>query len=399
MLVGFGTARLPVIPGEPMGGYADRAGGVDAELDPLEVRAVVFATPRRSFALVVVDLVCVNTDVVQEIRDAVSGDVDACWVAATHTHASPDAGCRPGGARTPPELATRLVDAARSAVEAAVQGRITATVGTPRRVEVKGLGGRRSVAHPEPQTVPVDVVAIRGESGEVTGLLVVQPVHPTVLPPGNRSTSADLSGAVRRALGRRIPWVVVMTGSAGDLSTRHTRQARDAAELDRLGALVANAVFAGCGPAPRRPVDEVGTPVGQVVALAPKNAADLPGLDDLRRRPDQARTFQQGLEMATEMLAHATADEFEIRVETVTVGGVALVAVPAEPFLCLGERIRAESPRPAATLVLGYTNGYLGYLPCREAFAEPDYEVLASPVRRGSGEQVVDAAVRLTNAV
>lgn len=232
MRVGHGSAPLPVVAGEPMGGYVDRAGGVEDALDPLEVHAVVFASGSGSFALVVADLVCVNTDVVAAIRSSVADLVDACWVSATHTHASPDAGCRPGGAATPPELAARLVRAARSAVDAAVTGAVDASVEPPRRFDMKGLGGRRSTARPEPQTVPVDVVVVRSDDG-IAGLLVVQPVHPTVLPAANRRTSADLSGAIRRALAGRVPWVVVATGAAGDLSTRHTRQGRDGAERGR----------------------------------------------------------------------------------------------------------------------------------------------------------------------
>lgn len=133
--------------------------------------------------------------------------------------------------------------------------------------------------------------------------------------------------------------------------------------------------------------------------LAPKEASDLPGLAELRARQGMPRTFRQGLEMTARMLESSAPKGYRVGVEAVSVGGVELVAVPAELFLRLGERIRSESARPSATVVLGYTNGYLGYLPCRAAFAEPDYEVLASPVRRGSGEQIVDVAVGLTGAV
>lgn len=42
-------------------------------------------------------------------------------------------------------------------------------------------------------------------------------------------------------------------------------------------------------------------------------------------------------------------------------------------------------------MVLGYTNGYLGYLPARDT--QPCYETYASPVTSGSSEIVVEAAV------
>jgi hypothetical protein len=390
MRVSHGMARLAVVPGEPMGGYADRVGGVDGEAEPLEVHAL--AVDDR-FVLVVADVACVNTDVVEAIRADLG--VAACWVAATHTHAGPEPGCRPGGDVTPPGLADRLVHAARSAVEAALGDGVPATVSPAGRIWVDGLGGRRSAAATEPQVVPIDTAVVRDGAGRLLGLLVVQPVHPTVLPASNRRTSADLTGAIRRAVAERVPgdaWVMVATGAAGDISTRHTRRGRDEAELDRLGALVADAITID---SPAASLEGVRGPVAASVVLGPKNADDLPGLAGMRRT-GIARTFEQGLESATSLLA-APAVERRVRLEAVSVGGVDLVAVPGELFLSLGDRIRADARRPDQTVVIGYANGYLGYLPTSEAFADPDYEVLVSPVRRGSGELVAQAAAALTD--
>ena len=390
MRVGHGMARLAVIPGEPMGGYADRAGGVEGEIEPLEIHAL--AVDDR-FVLVVADLACVNTDLVEAIRADLG--VEACWVAATHTHAGPEPGCRPGGDVTPPGLAERLADAARSAVEAALRDGVPATIASAGRIWVDGVGGRRSAAATEPQVVPIDTVVVRDGAGQLLGLLVIQPVHPTVLTAANRRTSADLAGAIRRAVAERVSgdaWVMVATGAAGDISTRHTRRGRDEAELDRLGAVIADAITVD---SPAEPLELVRGPVAASLVLAPKNADDLPGLAGLRPA-GRDRTFEQGLELATSLLA-APAVEHRIWLEAVSVGGVDLVAVPGELFLGLGDRIRADARRPEQTVVIGYANGYLGYLPTGEAFCEPDYEVLVSPVRRGSGEQVAQAAAALTN--
>ncbi len=398
MRVGHGVARLPVVPDEPMGGYADRVGGVAGELEPLEVHAMVLSGAGTRFVLLVADLACVNTDVVAAIRADLAERYDAsCWVAATHTHSGPEPGCRPGGAPTPPGLADRLLRAARDAVAVAVRDDVPATVEPPYRTTVDGLGGRRSTDTPEPQAVPVDTTAVRDAGGALLGLLVVHPVHPTVLPAGNRDVSADLSGAIRRAIGRRLPgvWVMVATGAAGDLSTRHTRRGRGQAELDRLGALVADAI--GVPPAPADAAPAVHGPVTAELELRPKGVDDLPGLEELRTRTGAARTFEQGLELAAGLLdAPDRPAAYRVRLEAVSLGGLDLVAVPGELFLCLGERIRAAAGQPDRTVVLGYANGYVGYLPNREAYARPDYEVLASPVAPGSGEQVAEAAAALT---
>jgi hypothetical protein len=296
--------------------------------------------------------------------------------------------------------------AARSAVGAALADAVPAGVEPVRRPAVAGLASRRSIVHFSPAEMPIDVVAVRSAGGGLLGLLVVPPVHPTVLAADNRYASADLTGAIRRALGRRLrqgpvaPWVVVATGAAGDISTRHARRGRDTTELERLGELVAAAVADVVDRvAPQQVTDGRGLrtrPAAQL-RLRAKRSDDLPGLATLRTPPGTSgRSFDQGLGLAAALLHDPERPEsYEVPLEAARWGGLDVVAVPGELFLCLGERIRSGAPRPHRTVVLGYTNGYLGYLPCREAFATPQYEVLVSPVGPASGELVADAAIAL----
>ena len=67
-------------------------------------------------------------------------------------------------------------------------------------------------------------------------------------------------------------------------------------------------------------------------------------------------------------------------------GGVALAALPGEPFLGVRDLIRASRPEPV--LVLGYVNGYPGYLPTADAYARAEYEVLAAQAAPGSAERL-----------
>ncbi|RIQ17202.1 hypothetical protein DY240_22520, partial [Jiangella rhizosphaerae] len=238
MRIGHGAQLFEVVPGEPMGGYADRSHGVGGVLDPLEVHVVTFAACRHRFALVVADLICVNTDIAERVRAALREvRIDACWVAATHTHAGPEAGCSPGGEPTPPEVARRLLAAAVGAAKAAIadeqEARLTST-----RAHIAALAGRRTAGAPEDLDIPVDALVVTTARG-VTGVVTVSPVHPTVLPADHHDVSADLNGAIRRALAAPGRWAVAATGAAGDISTRHTRRGRSPAELDRLAALVA----------------------------------------------------------------------------------------------------------------------------------------------------------------
>ena len=66
------------------------------------------------------------------------------------------------------------------------------------------------------------------------------------------------------------------------------------------------------------------------------------------------------------------------------------MALPGEPYHQLGVEISRDRGGPV--LVLGYTNGYIGYIPTREAYAGLDYEILVSPLAPGGGERLRDAA-------
>lgn len=72
----------------------------------------------------------------------------------------------------------------------------------------------------------------------------------------------------------------------------------------------------------------------------------------------------------------------------------AIVTLPGEVFVELGIAIKEASPFET-TLVIELANDAPGYIPTRRAFAEGSYETVNSRVDPGSGEQMVDTAVRL----
>jgi hypothetical protein len=404
---GHGCALITVSDGDPLGGYLARSGGAQGSYDPLEVHAVVLDDGTRRVALIALDLICVNTDLAAALEEANRElGVDHCWVSASHTHAGPDAGCRPGGGRTPAALVAVLRDAAMSAVRQATARLVTSSA-VARRATVLDVGGVR--ARPDlPPIVPVDAVEISNTAQQTVGLLVVQPIHPTVLPHSNRAVSADLVGATRRALAAAMPgvWVVVLTGAAGDISTRGTRRAQSRPECDRLGSLVAAAVLdgrTGIGDVAWDETDDLRWASAMVDLPAaappppqhtlPPDPGDSPGASWAARIQV---TERQGRLLAAE-LARSAATSYPIRVEILRAGRLHLAAVPGEPFLALGESIRDALLAPA--VVLGYTNGYVGYLPTAAAHQTTTYEVLAAAVGPPSEALLIGAVAQSAAAL
>ncbi|MEJ3653692.1 hypothetical protein WEH80_11975 [Actinomycetes bacterium KLBMP 9759] len=389
--VGWAAAGLDMPVGTPLGGYAARTGPSTGVLDALEVAAVSVQAGTERLVWIVADLPCVNVDLVEAVRETIPGNI---WVSATHTHAGPETGCAPGGATTPARWLEAVVEAAAEAATRAVAAERESTLEL-RRVRLSGVGGQRSGARPR-RRVPVDVLSVQVE-GRTAGVVAALPVHPTVLDAGNRRVSADLAGATRRALAAALPgaWAVVATGAAGDVSTRPHRKEQTARECARLGALGATTIVAAL----RRPADLDVTAgelrvVSSVVALEPK-PAEPPPLDELRAAlataqrtgdPVAVRTAFTALQAAE--LAEPPPEELSCAVAAATLGPLRLLALGAEPYLELSERA-------APAVLLGYTNGYVGYLPTRAAYRRPDYEVLRTPVAAGGAEVALAAAAAL----
>lgn len=412
MKVGYGSARIAVRAGTPMGGYVARTSGAAGELDPLAVTAVTAAAGGRRVALVVADLVCVNQDLVAAAR-AATRDVDLLVVAATHTHSGPETGCVPGGGSTEPGVRDHVAGAVGKAVAEAVAAEIP-TTGTLHRGHLTGVGAPRGVADPEP-VVPFDVVAVRGDSGDLAGVLLVLPVHPTVLPATNLLVSADLAGAVRRAVRQLLGpgrWVAVATGAAGDISTRHTRHGADPAELERLAAIVARTcaeLLADAGEQVWSAADEPTWRTADV-ALARRQPLAVDGLtetvreavraadDPARVRIEEARL--RGAELLTS-LARSSDDNprapIDAEVAAVRIGRLGVAALPGEPFLVAATEIQDVAPTP--TIVLGYANSYPGYLPIRAAYQGDGYEAMVAAVAPGGLEQLVTVASRLLSTL
>ena len=73
---------------------------------------------------------------------------------------------------------------------------------------------------------------------------------------------------------------------------------------------------------------------------------------------------------------------------------LAWVSLPGEIFVELGLAIKQDSPFQH-TIIAELANGAIGYIPSRRAYAQGNYEVVSARCAEGSGERLVDAAVRI----
>jgi hypothetical protein len=386
-------------------------------LDELRIGALVLQHEGTRFVLVAADVAAVDASLAGEVAAAAGLERAELALCASHTHSGPAgvvARLHPAEVdRLDPNLRFHFVATAAEAIMTARTGmeRVDLLVG---EAETEGIAANRN----DP-TGPCDpwltVLATRRGDGSLQGVMCHFACHPTILGANNRLVSADFQGALREALDvalerdGRVPVVLFVNGAAGDVSTRFTRHAQDAGEVSRVGAALAAAAAQALENASLHtgPIRHGRTtvrlsrrarhPVKSSVVAGTGSDDEAPGL----LSPAQLRvaeTRAQGaamLEALTQIPDTAIPDALEL--EAWALGDVVLVAVPGELFASLGSRI--DSASAGTTLILGYTNGYVGYLTDISAHASQTYEALASPFDPEAGERVADAAMALVELI
>lgn len=403
-LAGAASAEIAIRPGTPMAGYMARTGPSEGTHDPLTASAFVIKSDGHLFALIAVDLLGVDRELVDEIARDAGIDAGAIALAASHTHSGP-AG-----------VIARIHPAEHGAVDPLLRRKVVATCAQlvrsamtrmePAEVsfgtaDAAGIAANRNDPH-GPFDPTVRVIQATGLTGTPIATVVSFACHPTILPAESRLISAEFPGAMRRAL--RLPGqVLYVNGAAGDVSTRYTRQSQDVAEVERVGRALAEAARTAIATA--RPIEgELGRGVVQInlpvrsssdveaageMALLAESRLATGDLTAAEVRIEQTRL--QGTIMLERLaetgMAHVAPS---VEIPWWRLGDLRLIGIPGELFASLGAEVIEALPD---SLLLGYTNGYVGYLPDRAAYAAGLYEALASPYAEGVGEVLVTALV------
>jgi neutral ceramidase len=405
-----------------MGGYGARKGPATGVHDDLYVRSILFeADGGERFGLITCDLLNFDRPVVERVRALVSSATglapERIMLAASHTHSGPSTRILMFGdppaeykAWLPVQLASSLIQACADLGEAEVAGAVG---------EVAGLGANRT--DPALPYDPSVRLLAASAGGRLKAVLLNYGCHPTVMGPENLLVSADWPGAAVAMLGRALGypvWIGFAQGAAGDVSARFVRRAQSFAEVERLGSLLAGKALELLGSLPTgaiggglRDADHVGVR-SRVVSLEPRALpgqaeaeaaiaaaeARLAAVQAAGASPGEVRIAETALQGARIALAWKSMQdklEFDAEVQVARIGrDVALVGLSCEPFSALGLEIRRRSPF-ATTLVVGYANGYCGYMPDEASFARGGYEASSAFTAPGSGERLVETALTL----
>jgi neutral ceramidase len=358
-MVKVGAAKLDITPdGEcHLAGYAAREQPALGVHDSVYVKAVTFQCEAFTAAVVSCDLLGFEPAFSDCLRGRLTAEAGVAHaiITGTHTHSAPASmpliGCGDVDPEGLEEIADRVMECARMAVRAAVPCRVKtgageARVGMNRRARV-GEGTRLLTSGerrpfddtPGPLDLTVGVVQLVDQHEKGAALLFNHACHAVCLGHDNRLISADYPGAAASVLEQEpdLGMPVFLQGACGDINPAVSSRDFEAAEA-----------------------------VGRAVAEATKEA--LSGRDTL---PLTKLVFA---ERRLALPLRGVSEEVQASVCALAADSFAVVTMPGEAFVELGMTVRSASPFPV-TLVAGYANGNIGYLPTRSAYPEGGYEV------------------------
>ncbi|MFO0904291.1 MAG: hypothetical protein U0939_14910 [Pirellulales bacterium] len=449
-----GLADVDITPpqGYPMAGYYHERLAT-GQRDPLKAKAVVFRSSSTSAAWVACDLIGVARDLCLAVRSEASKrtgiPAEQIVITGTHTHTAPDyirelydhVGGRPALPNRPayaPTLIQRLVDVIVAAHEKAAPAALesgSATQATPvsfnrrflmqdgsvktwQRLDSPGV--LRAAGPIDPQ---IGLVAVRSlDRRQTLGVLSNFALHLDTV--GGQMWSGDYPHVIERGLRQKYGESLVSvfgTGTCGDIN-HSDPVAKERLKTEAIGesltatilpALEQLAPIAAPALAVRSSVvklplqDATPAQLARATELLPAAAAGQKVdffdqvsaykavvIDHFRRQPATVKSTDYigwGLSNAL----GGVGLELPVEVTTIALGGdTAMVYLPGEVFVELGLAIKQASPF-RTTLVVELANCVETiYVPTRAAYAQGSYEVTNSTVQPGSGEMLVEEAVR-----
>ncbi|HVE40216.1 MAG TPA: hypothetical protein VNM14_10030 [Planctomycetota bacterium] len=439
-----GVAEVEITPPESyrrLGGYFKDRFWTEVR-DPLYTRALVLSQGTVSLLLVTTDLCGIPAGITgparQEISKRTGIPAEAISVTASHTHTGPylnrGLGASEGkGDASEAEYAAllreRLVACATKAFEARRASVLRAGT-TPQAPQVsrnrrnlfkdgqvRSIGPvTRDLPDHDPRNIvetagPIDPdlgLIFVGDPGADTprAALTVFALHCNTVGNtrvGENVVSADYPGAMARELRKSFgPAFVNLfgAGTCGDINyvDPHTPTVRSHEEI---GALLASTTIAA-----RPKLADVDAPrlgVRRSVTELPLRKCTDEEIERSRRdlAPDSKASFYARVEALSILEVHISKKPtYPIEIQAMRVSkDVALVLLPGEIFVELGLEIRKRSPF-RTTIVIELTNDNVpAYIPTRKACAQAGYEVFHSLLAPGSGEVMVEEALRLLGEV
>ena len=409
-------AALVLIAGLPVAAAGFRAAAVKADItprssewlmgynarqstgvhDPIYHRVVAMEAGGVLVYLAVSDLCLfspsVYDDVALELERTMGIPRTHFWWSVTHSHAAPEVGA-PGMykallgrsdhewdrdyAAFVKESLIRAVREARDKLEPARIGfgQGVAMANINRRA--KDEDGQVSLGlNPDgPADRQIGLIRLERPDGSPIALIANYAIHGTVMSGQNLLIGGDAPGTVTAYLEQKTTRAVLFfNGAAGNLAPIYSGYPNaKSGHLSEFRVLLGDHILAAAR--------SMGPATGDVALWAGEKIIATPQRQDLAWPADLSRyAASEGRPIV------------KLPVRFLRINDTLIWAAPVELFCEIAMAVRSQSPF-AHTFYFGYTNGWFGYLPTAQAFAEGGYEPRTSPFTAQAEADVTEGVV------
>ena len=440
---GYSKVNVNPMLGIPINGYF-KPRYAEGILDDLEIVAVALACGETKTLLMAIDNLHVNTKLVKNYQERISEKTglpkEAIFIHSTHTHT---AGTLDMDSKNELVLeytefvGKRFVDVAVFALEDLKPAKMGWAVGKApniafvRRFRMKdgkvrtnpGVGNP-DILHPIGDIDDrVNVIRFDREGAD-TIVMANMGCHPDVV--GGNKISADWPAMFRRRLEKSLDNVkaIFFNGAQGDINHVNVNAKdgdfndtfHDFDDVDRgyghsrhMGNVMAGAVLQVYDKVNYRDVDTIrfAYKVSELPSNMPK-PEDMPlarKYHELHLAGKDSEIPFKGMELTTVVaeagrmirLEHGP-ETFPLGLSAVTIGPVALLGIPGEPFNGIGRGIK-EAAGWEVIMPCCLTNGSEGYFPMQDSYDEGGYEARSSRYKAGTAELIIEEGKALLDTL
>ena len=429
--VGAASAKITPPPGAPMAGYYyNRA--ADGVHDDLWAKAIVLDLGGTRAAIVACDIAALPRPIIEQARREIERDPgippERVMISATHSHTGPvvlsgatrynlEGEMLRIGKQYAADLPKMIAEAVRKASATLAPARVAAGRGHEdsltfnRRFDMKdgkvawnpGKLNPNIVRPAGPIDPDVPVVYFDTPKGDAVAAHVNYALHLDTV--GGTEYSADypytLSRLLREARGNNM-LTLFSIGCAGNLNHIDVKWAdkqKGHNEAARIGTVLAAEALKTMKRLESLPAGSIqARSVMLKLPLPEVSATDLEWARKITPsfgKPNAAPFMDLVRAFKFVDVAERKGELLEAEVQVIALGDqLAWVGLPGEIFTELGMAIKTASPF-RYTVVSELANGSIGYVPNRKAYPEGAYESESARCGPGSGEMLVDAAVRM----
>lgn len=423
-----GTAKVDITPkGSVWMDGMIREHRSDDVHDPLFVRVLYMSDGDVRCAVVTLDVCGVHahdTRIIREKIEDVTGIPSAhIIIAASHTHSGPAT----YGYFNPAEtdyvkwMASKIVEAVKVAVDSArpvlpgcASGR-EETISRYRRFlsgdgkvvmlweQDPSLGGLTVMGVPDPEVGVLKLVDTC-DSRQLVAILYNHAGHPNVMSGDNYAISADYPGAACQILEDKFGCTALFTNGAQGSVDIDNWKWRDWDGVEHIGSALAKVVMqvieeANTGDAVLR--------ISNVNYAVPRrkisNEELLWAEDTVKRTGGKIQAVADGVgddykALLYKKINEAQTSNIEIEQICIAIGSFAFLSFPGELFTEIGMEIKRKSPFER-TFIIDLANGYIGYVPTKDAISQGGYEVDTRELDEQAEDLIVEKSLELLNKV